>query len=141
MIRKLPERQGAWRERPLSEPREPAGHGKATGLDWPEPVGTRFQVEISEPLLEILRPRDREYAIHESALQGFMLCVQPNGARSCVFRYRRDGKPRRVTLGKPGAVKADHGPRLGARLGESCRRGDDGVIGPVLYCEMCEGPA
>ena len=33
--------------------------------------------------------------------------VQPNGARSWVFRFRRDGKPRRVTLGKPGAVKAD----------------------------------
>ena len=37
-----------------------------------------------------------------------MLRVQPNGARSWVFRYRRDGKPpRRVTLGKPGAVRAD----------------------------------
>ena len=36
-----------------------------------------------------------------------MLRVQPDGARSWVFRYRRDGKPRRVTLGKPGAVKAD----------------------------------
>ena len=36
-----------------------------------------------------------------------MLRVQPNGARSWVFRFRRDGKPRRVTLGKPDAVKAD----------------------------------
>ena len=36
-----------------------------------------------------------------------MLRVQPNGARSWVFRFRRDGKARRVTLGKPDAVKAD----------------------------------
>ena len=36
-----------------------------------------------------------------------MLRVQPNGARSWVFRFRRDGTPRRVTLGKPDAVKAD----------------------------------
>ncbi|MYA96669.1 MAG: tyrosine-type recombinase/integrase, partial [Nitrospinae bacterium] len=34
------------------------------------------------------------------------LRVQPNGARSWVFRFRRDGTPRRVTLGKPDAVKA-----------------------------------
>ena len=32
---------------------------------------------------------------------------QPNGARDWVFRYRRDGKPHRTTLGKPDAVKAD----------------------------------
>ncbi|MDE0407845.1 MAG: site-specific integrase, partial [Alphaproteobacteria bacterium] len=48
-----------------------------------------------------------EYAVHDTALQGFMLRVQPNGARSWVFRFRRDGKARRVTLGKPDAVKAD----------------------------------
>ena len=36
-----------------------------------------------------------------------MLRVQPNGAPSWVFRFRRDGKPRRVTLGKPRAAKAD----------------------------------
>ncbi len=52
--------------------------------------------------------REREYAVHDTALQGFMLRVQPNGARSWVFRFRRDGKPpRRVTLGRLGAVKAD----------------------------------
>ena len=37
-----------------------------------------------------------------------MLRVQPNGARSRVFRFRPDGMPRRVTLGKPDVVKADH---------------------------------
>ena len=35
-----------------------------------------------------------------------MLRVQSEGARSWVFRHRRDGKPRPITLGKPGAVKA-----------------------------------
>ena len=53
------------------------------------------------------RPRKREYAIHDTAVQGFMLRVQPDGARSWVFRFRRDGKLRRVTIGKPDAVKAD----------------------------------
>ena len=53
------------------------------------------------------RPREREYAIHDTALQGFMLRVQPDGSRSWVFCFRRDGTPHRVTLGKPDSAKAD----------------------------------
>ena len=65
------------------------------------------RARLTDTLALAARPREREYAIHDAALQGFMLRVQPNGARSWVFRFRRDGKPRRFTLGKPGAVKAD----------------------------------
>jgi len=36
--------------------------------------------------------------------------VQPNGARPWVFRHRRECKPHRVTLRKPGAVKAESAP-------------------------------
>ncbi len=66
------------------------------------------RVRLTDALALAAQPREREYAIHDTAMQGFMLRVQPTGARSWVFRYRRDGKPpRRVTLGKPGAVRAD----------------------------------
>ncbi len=65
------------------------------------------RARLTDALAFAARPREREYAIHDTALQGFMLRVQPNGAGSWVFRFRRDGKPRRVTLGKPDAVKAD----------------------------------
>ena len=65
------------------------------------------RARLTDALALAARPREREYAIHDATLQGFMLRVQPNGARSWVFRFRRDGKPRRVTLGKPEAVKAD----------------------------------
>ncbi len=65
------------------------------------------RARLTDTLALAARPREREYAVHDAALQGFMLRVQPNGARSWVFRFRRDGKPRRVTLGKPGAVKAN----------------------------------
>ena len=65
------------------------------------------RARLTDSLALAARPREREYAVHDTALQGFMLRVQPNGARSWVFRFRRDGKPRRVTLGKPDAVKAD----------------------------------
>ena len=65
------------------------------------------RARLTDALALAARPHEREYAVHDTALQGFMLRVQPNGARSWVFRFRRDATPRRVTLGKPGAVKAD----------------------------------
>ena len=65
------------------------------------------RARLTDAIALAARPREREYAIHDTALQGFMLRVQPNGARSWVFRFRRDGEPRRVTLGKPDTVKAD----------------------------------
>ena len=65
------------------------------------------RARLTDALALGARPREREFAVHDAALQGFMLRVQPNGARSWVFRFRRDGKPRRVTLGKPDAVNAD----------------------------------
>ena len=65
------------------------------------------RARLTDALAFAVQPREREYAIHDTALQGFMLRVQPNGARSWVFRFRRDGTPRRVTLGKPDVVKAD----------------------------------
>ncbi len=65
------------------------------------------RARLTDALALAARPREREYAIHDTALQGFMLRVQSNGARSWVFRFRRDGKARRVTLGRPDAVKAD----------------------------------
>jgi len=65
------------------------------------------RARLTDALALAARPREREYAIHDTALQGFMLRVQPNGALSWVFRFRRAGTPRRVTLGKPDAIMAD----------------------------------
>ena len=67
------------------------------------------RARLTDALALAARPRAREYAIHDTALQGFMLRVQPNGARSWVFRFRRDGKARRVTLGKPDAGEVRRG--------------------------------
>ncbi|MCY4438821.1 MAG: integrase family protein [Deltaproteobacteria bacterium] len=64
------------------------------------------RARLTDALALATRPREREYAVHDTALQGFMLRVQPNGTRSWVFRFRRGGTPHRVTLGKPDAVKA-----------------------------------
>ena len=68
------------------------------------------RVRATDALALAVRPREREYAVHDTVLQGFILRVQPNGAQSCAFRFRRDGAPRRVTLGKPDEVKANQAP-------------------------------
>ena len=87
------------------------------------------RARLSDALALAARPSKREYAIHDTALQGFMLRVQPNGARSWVFRFRRDGKPRRVTLGKPDAVRADQA--RAAALAFLAREKGNGALLPV----------
>ena len=53
------------------------------------------------------QPREREYAIHDETLRELILRVQLGGSRSWVFRFRRDGKPCRVTLGQVRTVTAE----------------------------------
>ena len=65
------------------------------------------RARLSDALALAAQPREREYAIHDEMLRGFMLRVQPGGSRSWVLRFRRDGKPRRVTLGQVGTMAAD----------------------------------
>ncbi len=37
------------------------------------------RARLTDALALAARPREREYAVHDAALQGFMLRVQPNG--------------------------------------------------------------
>ena len=81
-------------------------------------AGRRTMPECARPtdaLALVALLREREYAIHDTTLHGFTLRVQPNGARSWVFRFRRDGTQCRITLGKPEEVKA--GQACAAALG------------------------
>ena len=62
---------------------------------------------VTDAIALAAQPREREYAIHDETLRGFMLRVQAGGSRSWALRFRHDGKPRRVTLGKVGTMTAD----------------------------------
>ncbi|MDE0147261.1 MAG: tyrosine-type recombinase/integrase [Rhodospirillaceae bacterium] len=100
------------------------------------------RARLTDALARAARPREREYAVHDTALQGFMLRVQPNGARSWVFRFRRAGTPRRVTLGKPDAVKADQA-RAAALAFLACEKGGGQPVpfpasGPTLKAFAAE---
>ena len=65
------------------------------------------RARLTDAIALAAQPREGEYAIHDETLRGFMLRVQPGGSRSWVLRFRRGGKPRRVTLGQVGTMVAD----------------------------------
>ena len=90
------------------------------------------RARLTDTLALAAQPREREYAIHDAALQGFMLRVQPGGARSWVVRFRRDGKPRRVTLGPAGTTTAEQA--RAAALAVLAREMGGGQFVPVPPC-------
>jgi hypothetical protein len=64
-----------------------------------------------------LKPTDTRLEIHDGA--GLYLVIQPSGAKSWAYRYRVDGKSRKLTLGSFPALsltearqKAADAPRI-----------------------------
>ncbi|PRZ45611.1 site-specific integrase [Tritonibacter scottomollicae] len=58
-------------------------------------------VTLLTPLiLSSLKPRKKEYVLHDAQCDGLALRIQPGGARSWVCWKREAGKTRRVTLGR-----------------------------------------
>ena len=55
-------------------------------------------------MLSGLKPRAREYTVHDAQCPGLALRIQPSGARSWVCWQRAEGRTRRVTLGRFPAV-------------------------------------
>ena len=65
------------------------------------------RARLTDTIALAAQPREREYAIQDETLRGFMLRVQLGGSRSWALRFRCDGKPRRITLGQVGTMAAD----------------------------------
>ena len=89
------------------------------------------RARLTDALALAAQPREREYAIHDETLRGFMLRVQPGGARSWVLRFRRGGKPRRVTLGQVGTVTADQARAAALALLAREKAGDPSLPPPA----------
>ncbi len=62
---------------------------------------------LTDTLAAKAKPKPKEYAISDSALQGFALRIQPSGAKAWVLRLRLEGKVRRFTLGSASTMSAD----------------------------------
>ena len=62
---------------------------------------------LTDALARKAKPKSREYALADVALQGFALRVQPSGSKAWILRTRVDGKLRRFTIGSPNTMNAD----------------------------------
>jgi integrase len=54
--------------------------------------------------VEAVKPRARRFVVWDASNRGLGLRVTPSGAKSYVFAYRFDGKPRMMTLGSTDAL-------------------------------------
>jgi integrase len=71
---------------------------------------TKRTVEASEP-----RPSGSPYEVRDSELKGFLVRVEPGGAKTFFFDYRHDGRRNRFKLGSYPNLSAD-GAREQARI-------------------------
>lgn len=56
--------------------------------------------KLTKSKVDALTPRAERYVVNDSGLPGFEIRVNVDGSKTAVVRYRRDGRVRRVTLGK-----------------------------------------
>lgn len=57
------------------------------------------KIYITSEHIQSLKPKAREYTVHDTGCLGLGLRIQPGGSKSWVMSHRIDGKTRRVTLG------------------------------------------
>ena len=69
---------------------------------------------ISKRTVDGLSVADKDAVFWDRELPGFGVRVYPSGAKVYVVQCRRDGKSRRVTLGRHGVISADQARRQAA---------------------------
>ena len=62
---------------------------------------------LTDTLARKAKPKDREYALADAALQGFSLRVQTSGSKTWTLRMRVDAKVRRFTIGTSDTMSAE----------------------------------
>jgi hypothetical protein len=82
------------------------------------------EVKISKRSVDALRPDGSDQIHFDGKLAGFGVRVSPAGAKSYLVQYRRDGRTRRLALGKVGELTSGWGDvGSGGRRRGSSRRG------------------
>jgi integrase len=67
----------------------------------------RFPSVLTDAAAARIRPRAREFTVHDKRLQGFGLRVRPSGAKSWVLRLSDGDGRRRITLGATDALSVE----------------------------------
>lgn len=86
-------------------------------------------------LLASIKPRKKEYVLHDAQCEGLALRVQPGGAKSWVCWHREAGKTRRITLGRFEALDLDAAREMLHKV----RMGGDRPPAPPETCALTFG--
>jgi integrase len=82
--------------------------------------------KISKRIVDAARPGPKPVFTWDATLPGFGLLVLPSGSKSFVFQYRtREGKTRRATIAKVGAITPDEARALAERMSAAVKGGGD----------------
>ena len=66
-------------------------------------MGSSMEVrksKLTETAVAALKPAAKEYEVHDTLRDGLRLRVNPGGTKSWTLFYHRDGRHRRVGLGR-----------------------------------------
>jgi integrase len=85
-----------------------AGHRQTLGIDTRRyPCANQwgiFMPKLTAKSVENMKPGAERIEVPDRGCSGLYLIVQPSGAKSWAVRYRRLGKPRKLTLGNVEAM-------------------------------------
>jgi integrase len=81
--------------------------------------------KLTAKAVEAIKPAGARKEIPDALLPGLYLVVQPSGAKSWAVRYRRGGRPRKLTLGPHPALDLKAARELGAKALRSVAEGRD----------------
>jgi hypothetical protein len=103
---------------------------RCPGATWAQSGVAMNEIKLTKRIVDILRPRSKEYVVWDSQLIGFGLRVRPTGTKSFVAIYRagkgRNAAQRKITIGPSGGTLTPDMARKAARviLGAAASGGD-----------------
>lgn len=80
---------------------------------------------LTKRFIDLLAPIADDRFEWDDELPGFGIRVKPSGVKSYVVQYRKDGRSRRMTLGRHGVLTADEARRLAKQHLGSVAHGKD----------------
>jgi integrase len=85
-----------------------------------------MKAKITPSLVKELNPKDKPYEVVDSAINGFLVRVQPSGAKTYSFSYRRpDGRRTRCRIGTHPTITASIARKTAEKLAAQVVQGQD----------------
>jgi hypothetical protein len=81
---------------------------------------------ITAAVAQKLKPQSKRVEVHDA--NGLYLVIQPSGKKSWAYRYRVDGKSRKLTLGSYPAIGLAEARQKAAEAAVKVQRGNDPIV-------------